>query len=69
LLSHNLWDNDEIRNIEHWYLKEDGGDVTKTIAVKHASKQAHLVQRIDGLFGFLIITDNKYSGLTDCSDF
>ncbi|MEN8219041.1 MAG: hypothetical protein ABFS56_22260 [Pseudomonadota bacterium] len=43
-LSDDLWDSDEIKNIEHWYLKEDGSEVTETIAVKHASRQAHLAK-------------------------
>lgn len=41
-LSHDLWDTDEIKNVEYYYLTEDGSDVvTKEIAVKHASKPAH----------------------------
>ena len=44
LLSDNLWYNCEIRQIEHWYLKEDGSDATETIAVKHASRPAHLAK-------------------------
>ncbi|KHD11823.1 hypothetical protein PN36_14600 [Candidatus Thiomargarita nelsonii] len=42
-LSHDLWDTDEIKNVEYYYLTEEGSDVvTKEIAVKHASKPAHL---------------------------
>ncbi|OQY50767.1 MAG: hypothetical protein B6247_20995 [Candidatus Parabeggiatoa sp. nov. 2] len=41
-LSQDLWDSDEIKNIEHWFLKEDGSETTKTIAVRHASRQEHL---------------------------
>ncbi len=43
-LSHNLWDSNEIRNIEHWFLKENGNDITTSIIVKHASKPAHLAK-------------------------
>jgi hypothetical protein len=43
-LSHNLWDSNEIRNIEHWFLKENGNEITEIIAVKHASKPAHLAK-------------------------
>jgi hypothetical protein len=43
-LSHDLWDTEEIKNIEHRYLKEDSSEVTKTIVVKHASRQAHLAK-------------------------
>lgn len=43
-LSHDLWNSDEINNIEHWYLKDDGSEVTKTIAAKHGSRQTHLAK-------------------------
>jgi hypothetical protein len=43
-LSHNLWDSNEIRNIKHWFLKENGNEITEIIAVKHASKPAHLAK-------------------------
>ncbi len=41
-LSNQLWDSDEIENIEHWYIKADASEVTETITVKHATRQAHL---------------------------
>jgi hypothetical protein len=43
-LSHKLWDEEEIKNIEHWSLKEEGIDVTTTVVVKHASKPKHLAK-------------------------
>ncbi len=43
-LSHDLWGTDEINNIKHWYLTEAGNEITEIIAVKHASKPAHLAK-------------------------
>lgn len=43
-LSHELWDTDKINNITHWYLTEAGNEITKIIAVKHASKPVHLAK-------------------------
>lgn len=43
-LSHDLWNDDEIKNLEHWFLNEAGDETTQTIAVKHASKPEHLVK-------------------------
>ena len=40
--SHNLWQCEEIKNIEYYYLQDNGSEITKKIAVKHASKQSHL---------------------------
>ena len=43
-LSNELWDSDEINNIKHWYLTEASNEITEIIAVKHASKPAHLAK-------------------------
>jgi hypothetical protein len=44
-LSHDLWDTDEINNIKHCYLTEACNDIKEEIiAVKHASKPAHLAK-------------------------
>jgi len=41
-LSHELWDTDEIKNVEHYYLTKEGSHVIEMIAVKQASKPVHL---------------------------
>ncbi|RKZ39133.1 MAG: hypothetical protein DRQ49_12410 [Gammaproteobacteria bacterium] len=43
-LSHDLWNTDEIKNVKHWCLTEAGNELTEIIAVKHASKPAHLAK-------------------------
>jgi hypothetical protein len=42
--SHELWDTDEINNIKRCYLTEADNEITEIIAVKHASKPAHLAK-------------------------
>jgi len=41
-LSKNIWDVDEIKNLNHWYLRTDGSEVNTIITVKHASRPEHL---------------------------
>ena len=48
-LSLDLWDTDEIKNVEHWYLTEADEENTEIITVKHASKPKHLAKYKDWL--------------------
>lgn len=44
--SHSIWNNEEITNIEHWYLNDIGSEIIKIISVKHASQPEHIAKHI-----------------------